>query len=60
MNEMDSSPETSHPRVSSEIIIAPDGSVTISFLTTELLDLASSLDPADARLAKFAEHIPDR
>ncbi|HEY3297156.1 MAG TPA: hypothetical protein VGK34_00760 [Armatimonadota bacterium] len=45
-----------HPRISSEIIIAPDGQVTISFLTTELLDVAASLDPTDKKLARFAEN----
>lgn len=53
MSETDTSPETSHPRISSEIIIEPDGRVTISFLTTELLDLAKSLNPSDPRFARL-------
>jgi len=39
--------------VTSEIIIEPDGRVTISFLTTELLDLAKSLDPENPKFRKF-------
>ena len=37
----------------SEILIGPSGEVTISFLTTELLDLAASLEPENARIRKL-------
>ncbi len=50
---MSVSQERSPPRISSEILIGPDGKVTISFLTTELLDLAVGLEPGSPKFRKF-------
>lgn len=55
MSETDTSPKTPRPGISSEIIIDEDGRVTISFLTTDLLDLAASLDPENPEFRKFLD-----